>query len=319
MAGVSQEEVKEVPEVITERPQIELYITMYSGKKLYDYAGAEMFTIFDLKKYLATLSNCAVFQIRFDIQRTFFSGTNTEDDKKLVKDYSYPSRQMLCVDIKMKWGSKFRISDFVFTSTLEADGARRLVDLGKTEVVYSERSNYSQLVPKPKYENPAYVVFNINRVETAELVLKPSLFKLFKLEKADKKIERKEVLLEVDEKSFAYLINGVASVLCRITEKLKDGVYEVAFGFEEKEVIVKQFPDYKFQKSGYSAWFINTVEYYEDEVSCCICFQQNRGKNHFVCGVCLGIECAKCVRQYHKDHQDVPFTCQSCRNGMGRV
>ena len=79
-------------------------------------------------------------------------------------------------------------------------------------------------------------------MDHAEICLDETYFKLNKISIENNKIKRNEMKIIVDPKSFVYMINDIATVICKIPNKLKNGIYESCFGGNVK------INDYSFNR-----------------------------------------------------------------------
>jgi len=279
-------------------------IQFYNSKKIYEIIG-DMFTIFDLKNYLSTVLDVPQFQLGFNINRQLFDGCDLSRDKELVKDIG--------TTLRMKNHYYTRISQFVVSSYLEHHNSR--IMLGELNVIYLRDSQYSEMVKKCNYLNNYYLLFQIYRNGNAEIILNESFFKLSRLSIENKKIKRTEIKIIVDPKSFVYMINNIATVVCQIPLNLENGIYESSFEGNIK------IHNYSFDpESKYTSWFIVDDQSMDDQnnLNCCVCLDFNNKKDHLICGNCLTIECKQCVDKYYSNRRNEEFICPVCRKSMVR-
>lgn len=319
------------------KPKEELDILIEGTKTPIAIEDGTTFKIGDLKKLLLKNTGWASFQLRFEVNKKVFLGTPGEEDGKLAKtlarisqplppqpvpfssflwgfdDLFSPLKGRSQVLVKVLEPNCQNIASFVRGVGLQNQFGDDTSELGLIDVVHSSDSGFCQAVPKLT-NSPKFIVFKIRKFDAAGVKLNLELFRLSYLSREEKKVKRKEVPTEVDPATLVYAVNSTATVVARVLEELKAGVYEVSFGFDQREVVLKEHPDFRFPTAGYSAWFILGRT---EELNCTLCLEEKMHQNHFVCGVCLGIECVKCVEKFYAKNTG-PFVCQSCRNSMFR-
>jgi hypothetical protein len=320
------------------------------------FKNSATFTISSLKEFLCSATGYALFQLKFEVNKIQFLGIEKKDDRKLLKTFTVfkaqevplprfapplPSQQFFGsfwledlfsqppkakppepqLIVKVIAPDFPNVASFMRGVRLQKGFGDNYANLGRVEVVQSSDGGCCQAVPKILH-SPSFIIFKIRRSDKVQIKLDKGLFKLSQLSREEKKIKRTEVPIGVDSATLVYAANFTATVVATVPTELEEGIYEVSFGFDSKEVSVKEFLNFKFKDPGYTAWFILgrrsvTTSLTTDELTCTSCLEDKMHQNHFVCGVCLGVECVKCVSSFHSKHKRA-FVCQSCHNSMFR-